>query len=403
MASAAKADLSVNGSDSLQKKMGFISNFNSTKKDHIHEEKVLYFTGNVASQHKTSTQKLEQSVANEPTSSKVLKEDFFRPSKVLDEGEEGLNRYLSNEISSKGVSRRILDDQLFEHDVNQNLPLTTFQALKFQGKTNRFMGPRSTQRNDEMLVKTGEVKIASLMTQKFHSAEGKRSTEAERMDKLLLFRSERGNKGMKYQRNHSEISDLSLTVLSPARNKRKDSGTEKKEKAAQQQMEKNNEQLKMIVNNLATAISYSFQNALALQELHSQEIDKSFLKFFLRREVRKMFLIKELIKELDAFSYRFKFHENDFKDICETVESLHSLMCHDLKGPCSEEIPHEDGKYYLRFITAFAIIGCIMAAIGLTVIFLGKWSGLVVFIFLVLVFFLMIRHLCKAKPLLGKN
>ena len=28
----------------------------------------------------------------------------------------------------------------------------------------------------------------------------------------------------------------------------------------------NNEKLQMIVNNLATAVSYSFQNALALQE-----------------------------------------------------------------------------------------------------------------------------------------
>lgn len=53
--------------------MGFISDFKSTKKYHILKEKVLAFTSNVVSQHESSTKKSEQSVANESTSSKVIK------------------------------------------------------------------------------------------------------------------------------------------------------------------------------------------------------------------------------------------------------------------------------------------------------------------------------------------
>lgn len=68
--------------------MGFISDFKSTKKYHILKEKVLAFTSNVVSQHESSTKKSEQSVANESTSSKVIK--------------KGLNRYIANKRSSKG-------------------------------------------------------------------------------------------------------------------------------------------------------------------------------------------------------------------------------------------------------------------------------------------------------------
>ena len=149
----------------------------------------------------------------------------------------------------------------------------------------------------------------------------------------------------------------------------------------------------MIVNNLATAVSYSFQNALSLQEQQSQGIDKSFLTIFLRREVKKMYLIKELIEELEAITNRFKFNEDDFKDISENVERLHSLMLKDLKDISSKGNPHENREYYPGFFAVFAIIGRIMAVIGLAVVFLGKWSGLLVFIFLVLVLFLVIsRH-----------
>lgn len=368
--------------------MDCTSNFKSTKEDHIHEEKVLHFTGYVTSQPESSTQKSNQPAANKPTSSKVVKEDFFRSSKVLDEEEEGLDKYLANEISIKDESKRILDDELFEH-ANQSLPLTAAQALKFQGRAKHFFGPRPTQRNDGMLVKTGKVQITSLNTQ------GKHSIEAERKDNLLLFRNALGNKEMESQRNRSEISDLSLSLPLPARNKKKGSRTEKKGKTTQQNMEKNNEKLKMIVNNLATAVLYSFQNAFALQEQQSQEVDKSFLKLLLRREVKKMYLIKELIEELEAITSRFKFHEDDFKDISENVESLHSLMRKDLKDLSSEEIQHENRKYYPGFIAVFAIIGRIMAVIGLAVLLLGKWSGLLVFIFLVLVLFLVIRHFVK--------
>ena len=373
--------------------MDRISNFKSTtKKDHIHEEKVLHFTDRVVS-HETSTQKSEQSVVSEPTSSKVVKEGLIRSSKVLDEGKEELDRYLANEINSKRVSRRIVEDEVFEHNNNQSLPLTAFQALKFQGRTKHFVGSRSIRKNDDKPLKTSEVKIASLASQNFHLAESKRSTEAKRTDKLLLLQSERGNKGTKLQPNRSEISDLSsLSLPLPARNKKKISGAKENEKATQRNMEKNNEKLKMIVNNLVSAVSYSFQNALALQEQRSQEIDNSFLAFFLRREVRKMYLIKELIEELKAITIRFKFHEVDFKDISETVESLHCLMRKDLKDPSSEEIPQENRKYYPGVIALLAITGRIMAVIGLAVAFFDKWSGLLAFIFFVLMFFLVIRH-----------
>ena len=400
MASTTKADLSVNGSDSLQKEMGRISDLDSTS--HILEEKVLLFTGNVVSQHESSTQKSEQfAIANEPTSSKaVLEEDSFHSSEVFDEGEEELNKYLANEISSKGVSRRILEDELLERNINQNLPMTVLKARKFQDRT------RSSQRNDEMVVKTGQVKTTSMTPQDFHSAKGKRSTEVEKKDKLFLCRSELGNtdKETESQRNHSDISVSSFSSPAPpARGKKKGSGTEKKEKTAQQNTENKNEKLKMILNNLVTEVSYSFQNALTLQEQHSQVINKSFLTFGLRREVRKVLLIKELIEEMETVTCRYQCHEEDFKDISETIESLHSSMREDLKDSWSEEIHHESQKYYLRFITVFSIIGCIMAAVGLTAASLEKWSGLVLFIFLVLVLFLVIKYLCKVKPLLHKN
>ena len=143
-------------------------------------------------------------------------------------------------------------------------------------------------------MKTGKAKIASLATQNFHPTEGKHSTEVESTGKLLLFRSELGNKETKSQRNRSENRKLSSSLPRPSKNK-KDSGTDKNEKAVQQNIETNNEKLKMIVNNLATAVSYSFRNALALRDQKKQVIDKSSLTFFLRREVRKMCLIKELI------------------------------------------------------------------------------------------------------------
>ena len=304
---------------------------------------------------------------------------------VLDEGKEGLDNYLANEITSKGVSTRILDDEPFEY-INQSLPLTTLQTFNFQGNAKNFFGPRSSQKKDEVLVKTGEVKIPSLYTR------GKDSIEAERNGNLMLFRSELGIKDRESRRNRSEISDLYLSSPPPARSKKKDSRTEKKEKTAHQNIKKNNEKLKMIVNNLATAVSYSFQNALSLQEQQSQGIDKSFLTIFLRREVKKMYLIKELIEELEAITNRFKFNEDDFKDISENVERLHSLMLKDLKDISSKEIPHENRKHYPGFFAVFAIIGRIMAVIGLAVVFLGKWSGLLVFIFLVLVLFLVISQ-----------
>lgn len=202
--------------------MDCISNFKSTKEDHIHEEKVLHFTDYVTSQPESSTQKSDQPAANKPTSSKVVKEDFFRSSKVLDE-EEGLDKYLANKISIKDESKRILDDELFEH-ANQSLPLTAAQALKFQGRAKHFFGPRPTQRNDGMLVKTGKVQITSLNTQ------GKHSIEAERKDNLLLFRNALGNKEMESQRNRSEISDLSLSLPLPLETKRKVAERKRREK-----------------------------------------------------------------------------------------------------------------------------------------------------------------------------
>ena len=398
MAGTAKVDLSANGSDSwLWRRWIAISNFKSTKKDHILEEKVLHFIGHDVSQHEISTKKSEQSIANEPTLSKVVKEDFFPSSKVLDEGEEGLDKSLTNEIDSKDVSRRILKDKLLEHSVTQNLLSTAFQALKFQGRTKPFVGPRSAQRDDGILLKTGKIKIAWLTTQNFHSAEGKQSTELERIDKLLLLRSELGNKDTKSQRNRSEISELSWSLPLPARNKKKGCETDKNDKAAQQNMATNNKKLKMIVNNLAKAVSYSFRNALALRDQKNHVIDKSFLTFLLRREVRKMCLIKELIEELKAITTcsRFKFHEDDFKDISETVQSLHSLMQEDLKHLFSEEIPHENRKCFPVFTAVFAIIGRIIAVLGLAVVFLGKWSGPLVFILLALVLFLVITPFVK--------
>lgn len=379
--------------------MDCISNFKSTKKDHILEEKVLQFTGHRVSQHEISTQKLGKSVANEPPSSKVVEEDFLRSSKALCEGEEGLDKYLANEIGRKDESRRILEDELFEHKASRNLPLTAFQALKFQGRSKHFVEPRSTQRKDKILLTTGKVTTASLTTQNFLSAVGKHSTELETMDKLLLFRSrgDLANKETISQRNRSEIRELSWSLPPPARNKKKDSGLDRNEKAAQQNLETNNEKLKVIVNNLATAVSYSFQNAIALQDQKNQVIDKSFLTFFLRREVRKMCLIRELIEELKAITTcsRFKFPEGEFKDISETVESLHSLMREHLKKPSSEEIPRENRNYYPGFIAVFAIIARIIAVIGLAVVFLGKWSGLLLFIFLVSVLFLVIKPFVK--------
>ena len=373
--------------------MDCISNFKSTKKGHILEEKVLQFTGHhQVSQHEISTQKSEKSVVNEPTSSKVVKEDFFRSSKVLDEGEEGLEKCSANEIGTdKDVSGRILEDELFERNATQNLPLTGFQALKFQGRKKHFVAPRQTRRNDEIYLKTGKAEVAPQTTQNFLSAEGKHSTELGTMGKLLLFRGDLGNKDKTSQRKRSEISELSWSLAPPAGNKKKGSGTDKNEKAAQQNLEMNNEKFKMIVKNLANAVSYSFQNALALRSRGSQVIDQSFLTFVLKREVRKMCLIKELIEELQAITCRFEFHQDGFKDISETVESLHSLMREDLKDPSREEIPHENRKYYPGFISVFAIIARIIAVIGLAVAFLGKWSGLFVFIFLVTVLFLVIR------------
>ena len=367
--------------------MDCISNYKSTKKDHILEEKVLQFTGQHVSQHEISTQKSEKSLA----SSKVVKEDFFRSSNVLDEGKEGLDKYLANEIGNKDVSGRTLEDELFERNVTQNLPLTGFQALKFQGRKKHFVAPRQTRRNDEIYLKTGKVKVAPQTTQNFLSAEGKHSTQLETKDKLLLLRGGLGNKETISQRNRSEISELSWSLPPPARNKKKDSETDKNEKATQQNLEMNNEKFKMIVKNLANAVSYSFQNVLALRSRESQVIDKSFLTFVLKREVKKMCLIKELIEELQAITCRFEFHQDGFKDISETVESLHSLMREDLKDSSREKIQHENRKYYPGFISVFAIIARIIAVIGLAVVFLGKWSGLFVFIFLVSVLFLVIR------------
>ena len=290
-----------------------------------------------------------------------------------------------------------MKDKLLEHSVTQNLLSTAFQALKFQGRTKPFVGPRSAQRDDGILLKTGKIKIAWLTTQNFHSAEGKQSTELERIDKLLLLRSELGNKDTKSQRNRSEISELSWSLPLPARNKKKGCETDKNDKAAQQNMATNNKKLKMIVNNLAKAVSYSFRNALALRDQKNHVIDKSFLTFLLRREVRKMCLIKELIEELKAITTcsRFKFHEDDFKDISETVQSLHSLMQEDLKHLFSEEIPHENRKCFPVFTAVFAIIGRIIAVLGLAVVFLGKWSGPLVFILLALVLFLVITPFVK--------
>ena len=220
---------------------------------------------------------------------------------------------------------------------------------------------------------------------------------------MLLFRSELANKETKSQRNRSEIRKLSWSLSPPAKNK-KDRGTDKNEKAVQQNMETNNEKLKMIVNNLATAVSYSFHNALALRDQKNQVIDKSSLTFFLRREVRKMCLIKELIEELQAITTcsRFKFHVDDFKDISETVESLHSLMREDLNAPSSDEIPHENRKYYPSFIAVFAIIGRIIAVIGLTVVFFWEmvWSSRVYFPGIGVIS--RNKTLCKVKTLLRK-
>lgn len=65
-------------------------------------------------------------VVNELILSKVVEEDFFCLLKVLYEGEEGLDKYLVNEIGRKDVLRRILEDELFEYKVIWNLFLIVF-------------------------------------------------------------------------------------------------------------------------------------------------------------------------------------------------------------------------------------------------------------------------------------
>ena len=117
-----------------------------------------------------------------------------------------------------------------------------------------------------------------------------------------------------------------------------------------------------------------------------------------------MCLIKELIEELQAITTcsRFKFHGDDFKDISETVKSLHSLMREDLNAPLSDEIPHENRKYYPGFIAVFAIIGRIIAVIGLTVVFFWEmvWSSRVYFPGIGVIS--RNKTLCKVKTLLRK-
>lgn len=402
MASATKIPSSVSGTDSLHNKMCFIEKFQpNVKKDHIHEEKVVHFDGKVLSQRAILTRASERTAANEPTSNNVLKEDLLCQSKILDEGTEELNLCSTDKIRGKSVSRRILEEDFLERYADQRLPSTQFRALKFQGRTTKHsVGTRPLQRNNEMLEKTDEGKIVScLRDRKFEaSSEDKFSTEAERMEKSF-FKHERGNRDMKSQ---DVYGNLSWSPSPPVLNKRKGSGTVKKE-PAQQKVEKNNKQLKMVVNNLVSAVSYSFQNALALKQQQCQEIDKSFLTFFLRREARKMFLIKELIKQLDAITASFKSCEPDLKDISETVESLHSLMCQDLKDPNEEEISSGGDRNYLQFITTFAIIVCVMIAFGSALAFIGNWSDLIALIILVLMFFLMIRQLLEVKSLIHKD
>lgn len=375
MASAMKTPSTVNGSGSLHNKMCFIAKFRD-----LHEEKVVHYEGNAISMR-----------ANEPTSSEVLDGDFLRESNILNKGTVKLSRYSTDKVSSKGVSRRILHEDFLERYGDQSQPSTQFRAFKIQCRTKHSVGTRPVQRNDEMLVKTNEDKIAPcLKDREFELSSDKRSTEAERIEKLF-FRRERGNRDMK---SKDVYGNLSWSSSPPITSKRKSSGGEKKEKTEQRKVQKNNEQLKIVVNNLVTAISYTFQNALALKQQQGEKIDKSFLTFFLRREARKMFLVKELIKELDAITDGFKCYKDDLKDGRETAESLHSLMCQDLKDPDDEglefkKVSSGSGKNrnYFRFILAFAITSCMMAVLGLAVVFKGNWFDIVAFIFLALVTF----------------
>ncbi|KAL9973068.1 hypothetical protein ACROYT_G019477 [Oculina patagonica] len=335
MASATKTSLSVSGTDSLYNNMVFIGR----KNDHIHEEKVVDFDGNVVSQRAILMQASEQTAANEPTLSEVLKEDFLHKSRNFKGRTDQLNLCSTGreKISSKNVSRRILEDDFLERYTDESVPSTQFRAFNFQGRTTKHsVGTRPLLRNHKMPEKTDEANIAScLKNRKFEvSSEEERSAEAERMDKMYS-RLERGDRDMKSQ---DFKKNLLWSSSPPVLNNRNGNGAEKNEKHTQRKVEKDSKQLKIVVNNLVSAISYSFQNALALKQQQRQEIDKSFLTFFLRREARKMFLIKELIKQLDANAASFKFYEQDLKDISETAESLHSLMCQDLKDPNEEEI-----------------------------------------------------------------
>lgn len=403
---ACNSNSNENGSESLHDKMCFAANLQSRKKGHIHEEKVIHLDGNVVSRNAKSMRASEQFTASESASRKAkAEEDVLHKSRFLNINKRiklDLNSCSAHEISSiKGVTARIMEDDFLEHYVDQDLTHKCGALKKegqFLGRRKHSSATRQTHRNDEMLVKTEEAKIASTKTRRSSSSESKHSMEGERKERLL-FRNERGNRSTKSQ---DACSDLSSSLTPPVKSKRKCEAEKTKEKIAQRKMKKNNERLKMIVNNFITAVSYSFQNGLALKEQPNQEIDKSFLTFFLRREVRKMYLIKELTKELETITTSCKSNENNFKDISETAESLHSLMSQDLMDRDGEVIIEENFRH-LRFIR-FAILGCIcMAVFALVVGFIGDWFSLVAFIFVALVSFLVVKGLFEVNYLLHRD
>lgn len=378
----------------------FFANFQSTKEDHVHEEKVIHLDRKILSQHEMLVP--EKTTANESAPNKVLEENFLRKSKLLDEGIGEQNRCPADRISGKRLSRILLEEDFLESFEDSNLPCTQFRKLKLRSRTKHSVGTVQLQKDGEILVKTdGDKCITYLENRKFESSEAKRSTEAEKAERIekLFLRHGNGNRGIKSQ---DVYTDLTWSSTPPVKGKQKSSCNElqRKEKAVQRKAQKKSEQLKMVVNNLVSAISFSFQNALALKQQHGQQIDKSFLTFFLRRELRKMFLIKELIKELETVAGRFKFHYDDSKNISETVESLYSLMGQDLKNPDEQkirEINTGENRNCFRVITAFVIAGCVAVVFSLIVAFIANSSAvipaIIVFIFTALVSFHMFRQI----------
>ena len=367
--------------------MPFTTNYQTRNKDQMDEEKVIHFDDNVIPQHaeisEISTQASQRSTRSEFISSKA-KKDFLRKSKILGDGTKELDHNLVPEIGIKGVTTRSSEEDVFEDCVDHNVAtcITRFPTLGNEGNF-------KAKRNQELLVKVHAAKLASIKTQKFDSAEDKRFMEVGQMNKLL-FRNERGNRRVKLRRDVCGNLFLSSTSSQAARGKRK-SGAENKENLTQQKAKKGSEQLKRIINNLVIAVSYSFQNAHALKQQLGKETDNSFLTFCLRRELRKMFLINELIKELEMIMPNLKGNEDDLKEIGETVESLQCLMRHDLKE--SEEhtqIAVEDPKN-LRLIAVFVIIACAVSVFSLVMVSVGHLSGLGTFIFMSLVLFLIIK------------